>query len=287
MRKLISKLKNRIIELAIGFATLIAGLVLYLYLSQFSGDWSTKQDVWGQFGDFVGGTLNPMLGFISVLVLAATLNLQRKELAEARKAALENNNILAEQLKVMHIQSLENTFFKMVDEYKKDAIVTNAQTSEAQNGILKAVYSLAEGRAEFWSTQDHRKKNAYFSQMTNKATNYGEVRHVILEKVVSLIEIAEHLNNNQVHYGLLQTVVGPRILSAIIHLAYHEAPAKYATLTKAKRLLQNINVALVFDEQIAKDFWDGDQLNKYYEQQDEILTSFRKSELAPEMVSPS
>jgi len=116
----------------------------------------------------------------------------------------------------MHMQSLENTFFKMVDEYKKDAIVINSQTSEAQNGILKAVYSLVEGRPEFWSTQDHRKKNAYFSQMTNRATNYGEVRHVILEKIVSLIEIAEHLNNNQVHYGLLQTVAGPRILSAII-----------------------------------------------------------------------
>lgn len=60
---------------------------------------------WGQYGDYMGGVLNPMLAFLSFAALAITLILQTKqvqlarvELAEARQAQAEAAETLTQQL---------------------------------------------------------------------------------------------------------------------------------------------------------------------------------------------
>ena len=37
-----------------------------------------EMESWGQFGDYVGGILNPIFGLISVVILSVTLNSQRE-----------------------------------------------------------------------------------------------------------------------------------------------------------------------------------------------------------------
>lgn len=270
-------LQKWIVEVAVSVVLVVAGVVLYQYFSNFDGAKSSSQEVWGQFGDFVGGTLNPIFGFVSVLVLVATLGLQRKELSEARKTARENNNILAEQLKAMHAQSLESTFFKMVDELKGDSFFKAASDDETTKGIQFAVYACTFKDKDGWDSKSHQERNGFFRHMTRKAVNYGEVKYVVLEKIVGLVEIASRLNNNQIHYGLLQTAIGPRLLSAIIQLAYHEDDDKYQLLLSAKRLLKNINVALVYSEVVARDFWEGEQYERYLIQKDSNLESMSSS----------
>jgi uncharacterized membrane protein len=151
-------LQKWIVEVAVVVVLIVAGVVLYQYFSNFGGAKSTSQEVWGQFGDFLGGTLNPILGFVSVLVLVATLGLQRKELSEARETAKENNNILAEQLKVMHAQSLESTFFKMVEEVKGDSCFKAVSDDEVIKGLQFAVYSYALKNKDEWSGKGHDEK---------------------------------------------------------------------------------------------------------------------------------
>lgn len=81
------------------FRNVVAGLVatavlvflalLVLYLWRFAGEgWSPVQAHWGAFGDYLGGTLNPLLGFASVVLLALTLREQRKVLAETKRQAV-------------------------------------------------------------------------------------------------------------------------------------------------------------------------------------------------------
>ncbi|MGP0173266.1 hypothetical protein ACSVIJ_15480 [Pseudomonas sp. NCHU5208] len=276
--KLIARsLQKWIVEFAVAIVVVVAVVVLYQYFSQFDGPKSSSQEVWGQFGDFVGGTLNPILGFVSVLVLVATLGLQRKELSEARETARENNNILAEQLKVMHAQSLESTFFKMVDEIKGDSFFKAASGDEATKGIQLAVYACTFKDKDTWGGKEHQERNNFFRQMARRAVNYGEVKYVVLEKIVGLVEIASHLNNNQIHYALLQAAIGPRLLSAMIQLAHHEDDEKYQILLGAKRLLKNINVALVYSETVARDFWDGEQYEKFLKQKDSNLENMSVS----------
>lgn len=63
-------------------ASCVLAAVFGLYFIQFSsGSLSTDQAVWGQFGDFVGGTANPILAFLTLSALVLTIILQSKQLS--------------------------------------------------------------------------------------------------------------------------------------------------------------------------------------------------------------
>ncbi|MDO5357443.1 MAG: putative phage abortive infection protein [Conchiformibius sp.] len=94
--------------------------------------WNTSisQDAgnWGTFGDYFGGTLNPILGFISFMALLYTIKLQRdsielqnqelqatrEELAKSAKAQEASEKALAEQSNIFRQQQFETTFFSML-----------------------------------------------------------------------------------------------------------------------------------------------------------------------------
>lgn len=54
-------------------------LSLAAYLSKFHGGLSDDQDTWGQFGDFMGGAINPIIGLCTVWLL--TVSLRQNQLA--------------------------------------------------------------------------------------------------------------------------------------------------------------------------------------------------------------
>lgn len=59
----------------------------YLYWFKIKLGFHTSHDpeVWGQFGDFVGGILNPILSFITVLILIVTSLYQQKQYENSEK----------------------------------------------------------------------------------------------------------------------------------------------------------------------------------------------------------
>lgn len=69
-------------------------IVFGLYFGNFSGGLSAKNEVWGTFGDFVGGVLNPAFSLLALIALLRTIQLQVYELActreELRKTAEAN-----------------------------------------------------------------------------------------------------------------------------------------------------------------------------------------------------
>ncbi len=65
---------------------LLTTSVFLAYFSNFHGGISKANGDWGTFGDFIGGTLNPIFGFISVVLLFYAVTLQRKELKETKEA---------------------------------------------------------------------------------------------------------------------------------------------------------------------------------------------------------
>ena len=91
---------------AIGVLTL--GGVLLKYRLTFP-NFSPTADGFGQFGDFVGGALNPIFGFLGLIALLVTVALQRKELQVARdelSKATEAQTILANNSYKAAIQEL-------------------------------------------------------------------------------------------------------------------------------------------------------------------------------------
>jgi hypothetical protein len=83
-------------------------LIGSLYLSNFGTTLSTDHERRGQFGDLLGGILNPLTSFFTLLVAILVWSLQNKELFDARQ-------VLNQQAMTNELQRFENTLFKLVE----------------------------------------------------------------------------------------------------------------------------------------------------------------------------
>lgn len=88
-------------------------------ISKSSGDWGT-------FGDFIGGTLNPTLAFLSLLAILQTIRIQSKELAKSSEALelskvelARSANAQEKQIESIKIQNFETTFFNLLNFHNK------------------------------------------------------------------------------------------------------------------------------------------------------------------------
>lgn len=68
----------------------------------------------GTFGDFIGGTLNPILTFLTFMALLITIVLQQTELADTRKELASSARALEDQHDSLDRQNFETTFFQML-----------------------------------------------------------------------------------------------------------------------------------------------------------------------------
>lgn len=69
----------------------------------------------GTMGDFIGGNINPILTFISTVLLIETLALQRKATAVAVKQADDAKESFEDQRLVAAIQIFESSFFNLIN----------------------------------------------------------------------------------------------------------------------------------------------------------------------------
>lgn len=70
----------------------------------------------GEWGDFFGGVLNPILTFITFMALLMTIIIQQNELKETKKVFEGQEKALDDQHKEMIKQTFDNKFFKMLNQ---------------------------------------------------------------------------------------------------------------------------------------------------------------------------
>ena len=123
------RFKTKLLLFAISsFVILLFVFGFYFYKFALLG-LSNNQELWGQFGDFVGGTLNPILAFLSFMALLYTIKIQtdelklsreeleatREELKGSRIAQQEQSESLKLQNEATKLQMFENTFFQVIN----------------------------------------------------------------------------------------------------------------------------------------------------------------------------
>jgi hypothetical protein len=64
--------------LAIAGLALVVALVMYT--RNFGPSLSNDREVWAQFGDYLGGTLNPVFGYLTFVAIVMTLAVQARQL---------------------------------------------------------------------------------------------------------------------------------------------------------------------------------------------------------------
>ncbi|NIP38569.1 MAG: hypothetical protein GWO07_06740 [Candidatus Dadabacteria bacterium] len=94
------KLSNNLANI-ITIAIIVMVAVFLLYLFRFHDGLSPIQVDWGQFGDYFGGILNPILSFFAIIALLFTIKLQSEQLknsAEELKLSREYLRLTREEL---------------------------------------------------------------------------------------------------------------------------------------------------------------------------------------------
>lgn len=107
----------RILSIIFGVAIIIIITITSSYLFNFNNWFSAEGANWGTFGDYFGGTLNPILSFLSLMALFLTIILQNREL-EATRKEIEQSRIAQEQ----QAKNLEKQIAQNIEKEKRDLI---------------------------------------------------------------------------------------------------------------------------------------------------------------------
>jgi len=95
-------------------AVVVAIVAFASYRITFPGSIAQEHVVWGEFGDFIGGVLNPIFAFFAFLALLITIIIQNRELSISSAELEKSAKALQEQSDSLRKQNFENTFFQMV-----------------------------------------------------------------------------------------------------------------------------------------------------------------------------
>lgn len=114
-------------------------LPLLAYVGMFGSKWSSSQEVWGQFGDFFGGFLNPLyalLAFMAVLyniyIQGQQLETTRREFQLASKSAQDQINALREQANREELVSIIRELGETLDSVFSESVSKPGTTPALQ-----------------------------------------------------------------------------------------------------------------------------------------------------------
>jgi hypothetical protein len=94
-------------------------VMLGLYIYRFGTTLATDQATWGAFGDFLGGTLNPLVSFLTLIVAINVWKLQKDELAATRQTLKESMEVAKNQANLMSVQRIEQTMFSLTEQLRQ------------------------------------------------------------------------------------------------------------------------------------------------------------------------
>ncbi|HDS1682132.1 TPA: hypothetical protein QEM39_003708 [Pseudomonas putida] len=119
LSEMVDKIKSDFNLSMLASASVAIVVVLIFYVFNFFGSLSSSKETWGQFGDYVGGLLNPLLSFLALIAVVRGLRYQSEELKAARSEASTAIDMQREQTSIFKQQSFEALFFALIDLHSK------------------------------------------------------------------------------------------------------------------------------------------------------------------------
>jgi hypothetical protein len=119
-------------SLAVGVIATLAVVVLGILAANFwKSPLAHSMEQWGQFGDYMGGVLNPLVAFAALLLLARSIALQRTELAEARRVLGDQAQSAKLSAQLTGYSSMINSALAQIEIYQSNAEYILRQLQDA------------------------------------------------------------------------------------------------------------------------------------------------------------
>jgi hypothetical protein len=143
--KIISKYQFQIF---IALSIILIGLVFWqlvdIYRTQFDGGFSKRRDAYGQFGDYIGGLLNPLVGLITVVLLGLSLHQARTGIELLNKQIESADLSTQKQLKLLQ----KDRDLMMIEYYSKRVEKYPEANHEQENKIIVTLNAYIDNELE-------------------------------------------------------------------------------------------------------------------------------------------
>lgn len=135
-----------IVALASTYLLTVFGTYIFFFGSQ---GVSSSQEQWGQFGDFLGGTVNPLMSFLALIAIVLTIILQSKQLELSKnELALSRQELTATREELAQSRAAaEEQVAHLIAEAKKADVYRTVQVLESRLERLyrEPVFFLSDG----------------------------------------------------------------------------------------------------------------------------------------------
>ena len=223
---------------AVYCAVAMAVVACGFYVFQFGWVPSVNHTRWGEFGDYLGGVLNPGLALIAIVILLRTLHLQRTEFQLQRIA-------LAEQAKSLRVQNFERAFFEMIRlhhnivndlELRKDGDVTVSGRDCFRTFCVRFDNCLKAKQA---SSPLERIELAYDDFHKD---NQSKVGHYFrnLYRIMKFVDEAD-VTRKKRYTGILRAQLSSYELSLMFHGTLHRVGKKLRPLVEKYSMFDNVD----------------------------------------------
>ncbi|WP_312447035.1 hypothetical protein [Stutzerimonas nitrititolerans] len=270
-----SESKFSIYPLAIILLVAIAAAIIVTatYISHFPGEASTTHSRWGEFGDFVGGTLNPIFGFLTIISLLVTIKLQTKELAISSKSLARAAQAQEKQYKLLSNQSNEETFFRFLEEIRKDTYIKKCRKRSSSMCARLFEYIYQDGV----DGADREIEPQQFRNDLSGVIKAGPAIQILIAKTTLVASIINRRNRKDrpLYIKLLQTELSPSLISFMVHYASIAAPNSFKEITESG-ILRGIAKDLFFRSQVAACMPENHFEGGYQSCREKLLESFRE-----------
>ena len=161
-----------LLSLLLGSAAAAIVVVIVLYRFHFNGPLTADSGTWGEFGDFFGGTLNPIFAFLSFTALVVTLAIQTRQL-----------DVSVRQLEASQ-KELESTRLELQRSADSQAATAAALTRQAEMAALSARIAAISVAYEVTD-----KELATYGQIGPQHSAYGRKEQLQLQRQILLSEL--------------------------------------------------------------------------------------------------
>ncbi len=220
---------------------------------------------WGQFGDFLGGVLNPIFGFLSMFALLVALVLQtvelrasKEELKAAREEQAKSAIALDSQNKAIQKQSFEQTFFSLLrllgevrDACSVHRLVPSSSGSKLAHKI-EGVAAIQTRLADLFRFDRHAKvvprnyrQEVSSGLLTIDAGEAADLRHYA-KTVQAILGYLQELNigRGEIYPNILRNQLAQPELLLLYFLCFGDGWGQLKSLVERYGVLVNLNPSL-------------------------------------------